>query len=70
LWKLQDAKNYFHLQKHKEVIEVFSRSILILSIKVAKQSSNELSLTSGMLTKASKPTSAKLAAIHEASWGI
>lgn len=64
---MQDAKNCFHHQKHKEAIEVFLRSILTLSIKVEKQSSDELSLTSGMLIKASKPTSAKLAAIHKAS---
>lgn len=65
-----DCKMQRIVQKHKYVIAVFLTSVVTLSIKAENQSNNGFSLTSGMLTKATKPSSAKLAAVHKASWGL
>lgn len=62
-----DCKMQRIVQKHKYVIAVFLTSIVTLSIKAENQSNNGFSLTSGMLTKATRPSSAKLAAVHKAS---
>lgn len=65
-WKLQNAKNCLHFQKHKQVAAVFLR--LVFKHQVSKwktQAIMSLSLTKWMLIKASKPTSSKLVAVHK-----